>query len=55
MSLESVFGVLGSAIFLGEEMLTREYIGCSILFVAVIISQIDVSVFKKSKGNGDTP
>ena len=55
MSLESVFGVLGSAIFLGEEMLTREYIGCAILFVAVIISQIDISVFKESKGNGDTP
>lgn len=47
MSLESVFGVIGSAIALGERMKTREYIGCAIVFVAVILSQLDL--FKKEK------
>ncbi len=42
LSLESVFGVIGSAITLGERMSEREYIGCAIVFVAVILSQTDV-------------
>ena len=42
MSLESVFGVVGSAIALGERMTPREYIGCVIVFAAVILSQLDV-------------
>ena len=53
LSLEAVFGVLGSAIFLAERMSTREYIGCVIVFLAVIISQIDfaalISWFKTKK------
>ena len=40
MSLESVFGVIGSALFLGERMSAREYIGCIIVFAAVILSQL---------------
>ena len=47
LSLESVFGVLGSVIFLGEKMSCREYLGCAVVFVAVIISQIDVSTLKR--------
>ena len=42
MSLESVFGVLGSAIILGERMSGREYLGCLIVFIAVILSPINV-------------
>ncbi len=42
LSLESVFGVIGSAILLSEVMSTREYIGCAAVFVAVIISQTDL-------------
>lgn len=49
MSLESVFGVVGSAIFLGETMSTREYFGCTIVFAAVVLSQLDFSSFKKHK------
>ena len=45
MSLESVFGVLGGVIFFGEAMSPKEYIGCAIVFAAVILSQID---FKKT-------
>ena len=48
LSLESVFGVLGSAIFLGERMNAREYIGCAVVFLAVILSQVEFrKLFKK--------
>ena len=47
LSLESVFGVVGSALFLGERMSLREYVGCAIVFLAVILSQIDfISIIK---------
>ena len=50
MSLESVFGVIGAAIVFNEQMTNREYIGCAIVFVAVILSQLDLSSLKnKSK------
>ncbi len=41
LSLESVFGVLGGALILGETMQPREYIGCAIVFTAVILSQLE--------------
>lgn len=41
MSLESVFGVLGGAMFLGERMSAREWIGASVVFLAVIGAQLD--------------
>ncbi len=40
LSLESVFAVLGGAIILGEVMSIREYIGCAIMFCAVILAQL---------------
>lgn len=43
MSLESVFGVIGTALFLGTQLEVREYIGCAIVLVAVILSQLDFS------------
>ena len=49
MSLESVFGVIGSALLLGETMSTREYFGCAIVFIAVVLSQLDLSSLKKRK------
>ena len=49
LSLESVFGVIGSAILLGEEMKPREYLGCAVIFVAVILSQLD---FKRKEKTG---
>lgn len=52
MSLESVFGVIGAAIILGEKMSPREYLGCAIVFVAVILSQINFKeIFSKNKEN----
>lgn len=51
LSLESVFGVLGGLIFHGEIMQAREYVGCLIVFIAVIVSQIDFkqTINRKSK------
>ena len=51
MSLESVFGIVGAALFLGERMTVREYIGAAIVFVAVLLSQLDIDAIKKSIKN----
>ena len=50
LSLESVFGVIGTALFLGQTLTPREYLGCAIVLVAVILSQIDfTTLLKKNK------
>lgn len=50
LSLESVFGAIGGAIFLHEEMMLREYIGCGVVFIAIIIAQLDFkAIIKKQK------
>lgn len=41
MSLESVFALLTGAIFLSETMSLKEGFGCALVFIAVILSQID--------------
>ncbi len=51
MSLESVFGIVGAALLLGERMTVREYIGAAIVFVAVLLSQLDIEAIKKSIKN----
>lgn len=40
LSLESVFAVIAGAIILKQQMSVREYIGCAIMFAAVILAQI---------------
>ena len=50
LSLESVFGILGTALFLGQTLTPREYLGCAIVLVAVVLSQIDVkAIVRKQK------
>ena len=46
LSLESVFGIIGTALFLGQTLSPREYLGCAVVLVAVILSQIDLTVIK---------
>ena len=48
LSLESVFGIIGTALFLGKLLSVREYIGCAVVMAAVIIAQLDVKQNKKS-------
>ena len=40
LSLESVFSVLGGAVILNEILSGREYVGCVLMFAAVILSQL---------------
>ena len=42
LSLESVFGALAAAIFLEERLSAEEYIGCAIVFLAVVLAQLDL-------------
>ena len=49
LSLESVFGVLGGAVLLSEVLSPREYIGCAVIFLAVILSQLDFKIIIKKR------
>jgi drug/metabolite transporter (DMT)-like permease len=49
LSLESVFGVIGTVVFLGQRLSIREYIGCAVVLLAVILSQIDFGFSKENK------
>ena len=44
LSLESVFGLVGAVIILGTKLTLKEYIGAGMIFLAVLISQVE---FKK--------
>ena len=47
LSLESVFAVIAGAIILKQQMSVREYIGCAVMFAAVLLAQIDFPVKQK--------
>lgn len=49
MSLESVFSVLAGWILLGERMSVKSYLGCVIIFAAVILAQMPVRALIKKK------
>ena len=40
MSLESVFAVIAGAVLLGEQMSSRELLGCVVMFIAIILVQV---------------
>lgn len=46
MSFESVFAILGGLIIQGQIPLINEIIGCFIMFVAIVLSQIQFSIKK---------
>lgn len=48
LSLESVFGVLAGAVFLHETMTGKEYLGCALMLVAVVLAQIPMPTRKKT-------
>ena len=48
MSLESVFAVIFGAIILSERMSGWEFLGCGLLFISVILSQVPDKSTKKS-------
>ena len=48
MSLESVFGLLSSMIFLGESLTFWAGIGCAMIFVSVLISELEPYLHTRS-------
>ena len=51
LSLESVFGAIGAALFLNENMKSNEIFGAALIFVAVILSQIEFTRKEKNESN----
>lgn len=49
LSLESVFGALSGYLFLSETLSSKEFIGCIVVFVAIIIAQAPEDFLKKNK------
>jgi drug/metabolite transporter (DMT)-like permease len=43
LSMESVFGAIGGAVLLGEVMSGRGYIGCILILIGILISQIKIA------------
>ena len=48
MSLESVFSALSGWIVLGERLSPRELLGCALMFIAIILAQIEFKPHKKT-------
>ena len=49
MSLESVFGVLFSVLFWGEQLTWRLYLGFALVFFAVVLSETKLSFLRRKK------
>jgi len=49
LSTESVFSVIGAAIILNERMTLAGYIGCSLIFCGIILSQLNFNFKRKRK------
>ncbi len=46
-STESVFSAIGGAIILHEIMSGRGYLGCALIFIGIVLSQLDISAIKQ--------
>lgn len=46
-STESVFSAIGGAIILNEVMSGRGYLGCVLIFIGIVLSQLNTNLFKK--------
>ena len=49
LSLESVFAVIAGAVVLHQQMTGREYLGCVLMFAAVILAQLPMPQKKEAK------
>jgi drug/metabolite transporter (DMT)-like permease len=51
-STESVFGTIGGAVVLHEVMSFRAYMGCIVMFIGLVLSQLDMeAILKRLKNN----
>jgi drug/metabolite transporter (DMT)-like permease len=46
-STESVFSAIGGAIILNEIMSGRGYLGCVLIFIGIVLSQLNIESFRK--------
>ncbi len=46
-STESVFSAIGGALILNEIMSGRSYLGCILMFIGIVLSQLDIKEIKK--------
>lgn len=51
LSLESVFGVFFSTIFLHEKLTVRMWVGCALIFTAILTAEIIPEFFKKKSSD----
>ena len=49
LSMESVFAALAGAVLLKENLGSRGYIGCALIFIAIILAQLPEKLFKTKK------
>ena len=49
ISTESIFGVMFSAIFLGERMTRRMVVGCIIIMIAIVIAETKLDFLRRNK------
>ena len=54
MSLESVFAALSGWLILSEKLSTKEFIGCVVVFAAVILAQLDIKTKSHNQNGVDT-
>ena len=47
LSTETVFSAVGGALILGERMSPGGYVGCILIFAAILICQVDPKLFQK--------
>ena len=50
-STESVFSAIGGALLLNEIMSGRGYFGCVLIFIGIVLSQLNPSVIRKARKN----
>ena len=55
LSLESVFAVIAGAIILHQHMTPREYLGCALMFLAVVLAQIPLPAKAAARENKQNP
>lgn len=48
LGMESVFSVLAGALILGDRLSPREYAGCAVMLVAVVLAQVPVEKMRRS-------
>ena len=49
LSLESVFAVLGGGVLMHQWLSVRELLGCALMFIAIILAQLDPKKLRRSK------